>query len=70
MSDDFPKPVLRRDPEGKIALKGTNSTLTCEAASSDLSPLRIEWKKDNVVSAYLSLLAVDVMFGLPAISPC
>lgn len=48
-SDDFPKPVIRKDPQSQIALKDGMLNLTCAAATSSNSQLTIEWKKDHVV---------------------
>ncbi|ELU11894.1 hypothetical protein CAPTEDRAFT_221265 [Capitella teleta] len=43
----YPKPVLQQDPEGQIALKGSNATLVCEGISSDPSAIIVHWKKDG-----------------------
>lgn len=48
-ADDYPKPVLRRDPESQVALRDSNATLVCEAVSTDPSTLEVVWKKDGQV---------------------
>uniref|UniRef100_A0AAQ4PIQ1 Leucine rich repeats and immunoglobulin like domains 3 n=1 Tax=Gasterosteus aculeatus aculeatus TaxID=481459 RepID=A0AAQ4PIQ1_GASAC len=47
--DDFPKPQITVQPETQSALKGTNVTFVCSAASSSDSPMTFAWKKDNEV---------------------
>ncbi|XP_031721676.1 leucine-rich repeats and immunoglobulin-like domains protein 3 isoform X2 [Anarrhichthys ocellatus] len=47
--DDFPKPQITVQPETQSALKGTNVTFICSAASSSDSPMTFAWKKDNEV---------------------
>ncbi|KAM4711658.1 leucine-rich repeats and immunoglobulin-like domains protein 3 isoform 1-T1 [Anableps anableps] len=47
--DDFPKPKITVQPETQSALKGTNVTFVCSAASSSDSPMTFAWKKDNEV---------------------
>uniref|UniRef100_A0A3P8TLW8 Leucine-rich repeats and immunoglobulin-like domains 3 n=1 Tax=Amphiprion percula TaxID=161767 RepID=A0A3P8TLW8_AMPPE len=47
--DDFPKPQITVQPETQTALKGTNVTFVCSAASSSDSPMTFAWKKDNEV---------------------
>lgn len=47
--DDFPKPQITVQPETRSALKGTNVTFVCSAASSSDSPMTFAWKKDNEV---------------------
>ncbi|KAM4569438.1 leucine-rich repeats and immunoglobulin-like domains protein 3 [Odontesthes bonariensis] len=47
--DDFPKPQITVQPETQSALKGTNVTFVCSAASSSDSPMTFSWKKDNEV---------------------
>lgn len=47
--DDFPKPKITVQPETQSALKGTNVTFICSAASSSDSPMTFAWKKDNEV---------------------
>uniref|UniRef100_A0A3B4XH79 Leucine-rich repeats and immunoglobulin-like domains 3 n=1 Tax=Seriola lalandi dorsalis TaxID=1841481 RepID=A0A3B4XH79_SERLL len=44
---DFPKPQITVQPETQSALKGTNVTFVCSAASSSDSPMTFAWKKDN-----------------------
>uniref|UniRef100_A0A3B5L3B0 Ig-like domain-containing protein n=1 Tax=Xiphophorus couchianus TaxID=32473 RepID=A0A3B5L3B0_9TELE len=46
---DFPKPKITVQPETQSALKGTNVTFVCSAASSSDSPMTFAWKKDNEV---------------------
>uniref|UniRef100_A0A3Q4ATV5 Ig-like domain-containing protein n=1 Tax=Mola mola TaxID=94237 RepID=A0A3Q4ATV5_MOLML len=46
---DFPKPQITVQPETQSALKGTNVTFICSAASSSDSPMTFAWKKDNEV---------------------
>lgn len=48
-TDDFPKPQITVQPETQSALKGTNVTFICSAASSSDSPMTFAWKKDNEV---------------------
>ncbi|XP_063783438.1 leucine-rich repeats and immunoglobulin-like domains protein 3 isoform X1 [Pseudophryne corroboree] len=45
--DDFPKPQFTVQPETQSALKGSNVSFTCSAASSSDSPMTFSWKKDN-----------------------
>ncbi|KAM9328840.1 leucine-rich repeats and immunoglobulin-like domains protein 3 [Pholidichthys leucotaenia] len=45
--DDFPKPQITVQPETQSALKGSNVTFVCSAASSSDSPMTFAWKKDN-----------------------
>ncbi|KAM6895606.1 leucine-rich repeats and immunoglobulin-like domains protein 3 [Xenentodon cancila] len=47
--DDFPKPQITVQPETRSALKGTNVTFLCSAASSSDSPMTFAWKKDNEI---------------------
>uniref|UniRef100_A0A674MXD0 Leucine-rich repeats and immunoglobulin-like domains 3 n=1 Tax=Takifugu rubripes TaxID=31033 RepID=A0A674MXD0_TAKRU len=47
--DDFPKPQITVQPETQSALKGSNVTFICSAASSSDSPMTFSWKKDNEV---------------------
>ena len=44
----IPKPVLVQQPVTQIALKGSNLTLVCEAASSQAAMTPV-WKRDNEV---------------------
>ncbi|KAG7320204.1 hypothetical protein KOW79_016057 [Hemibagrus wyckioides] len=46
---DFPKPQITLQPETQSAIKGTNVTFVCSAASSSDSPMTFAWKKDNEV---------------------
>ncbi|KAB5542124.1 hypothetical protein PHYPO_G00087830 [Pangasianodon hypophthalmus] len=46
---DFPKPQITVQPETQSAIKGTNVTFVCSAASSSDSPMTFAWKKDNEV---------------------
>ncbi|KAH0520377.1 Leucine-rich repeats and immunoglobulin-like domains protein 3 [Microtus ochrogaster] len=46
-SDDFPKPQITVQPETQSAIKGSNVSFTCSAASSSDSPMTFAWKKDN-----------------------
>lgn len=48
-ADDFPKPQITVQPETQSALKGSNVTFICSAASSSDSPMTFAWKKDNEV---------------------
>lgn len=48
-TDDFPKPSITVQPETQSALKGSNVTFICSAASSSDSPMTFAWKKDNEV---------------------
>ena len=48
--DDFPKPIIIKDPQSQIALKDGTLNLTCTAATSSDSQLKIDWKKDHVVN--------------------
>ncbi|XP_056312273.1 leucine-rich repeats and immunoglobulin-like domains protein 3 [Danio aesculapii] len=45
--DDFPKPQITVQPETQSAIKGSNVTFVCSAASSSDSPMTFAWKKDN-----------------------
>uniref|UniRef100_A0A8C5MJV5 Leucine rich repeats and immunoglobulin like domains 3 n=1 Tax=Leptobrachium leishanense TaxID=445787 RepID=A0A8C5MJV5_9ANUR len=45
--EDFPKPQMILQPETQSALKGSNVSFVCSAASSSDSPLTFSWKKDN-----------------------
>ncbi|XP_061839612.1 leucine-rich repeats and immunoglobulin-like domains protein 3 [Nerophis lumbriciformis] len=45
--DDFPKPQITVQPETQSALKGSDVTFVCSAASSSDSPMTFAWKKDN-----------------------
>ncbi|XP_059101601.1 leucine-rich repeats and immunoglobulin-like domains protein 3 [Peromyscus eremicus] len=45
--DDFPKPQITVQPETQSAIKGSNVSFTCSAASSSDSPMTFAWKKDN-----------------------
>ncbi|XP_067110381.1 leucine-rich repeats and immunoglobulin-like domains protein 3 [Osmerus mordax] len=45
--DDFPKPQITVQPDTQSAIKGTNVTFVCSAASSSDSPMTFAWKKDN-----------------------
>ncbi|KAJ8411297.1 hypothetical protein AAFF_G00173030 [Aldrovandia affinis] len=45
--DDFPKPQITVQPETQAALRGSNVTFICSAASSSDSPMTFAWKKDN-----------------------
>ncbi|KAG5830333.1 hypothetical protein ANANG_G00309350 [Anguilla anguilla] len=45
--DDFPKPQITVQPETQSALRGSNVTFVCSAASSSDSPMTFAWKKDN-----------------------
>uniref|UniRef100_A0A8C6P748 Leucine-rich repeats and immunoglobulin-like domains 3 n=1 Tax=Nothobranchius furzeri TaxID=105023 RepID=A0A8C6P748_NOTFU len=47
--DDFPKPQITLQPETQSALKNSNVTFVCSAASSSDSPMTFAWKKDNEV---------------------
>ncbi|XP_055761526.1 leucine-rich repeats and immunoglobulin-like domains protein 3 [Salvelinus fontinalis] len=47
--DDFPKPQITVQPETQSAIKSTNVTFVCSAASSSDSPMTFAWKKDNEV---------------------
>ncbi|XP_044133024.1 leucine-rich repeats and immunoglobulin-like domains protein 3 [Bufo gargarizans] len=47
--DDFPKPQITVQPETQSALKGSNVTFICSAASSSDSPMTFSWKKDNEI---------------------
>ncbi|KAK1789528.1 hypothetical protein P4O66_015446 [Electrophorus voltai] len=47
--DDFPKPQITVQPETQSAIKGTNVSFVCSAASSSDSPMTFAWKKDNEV---------------------
>ncbi|KAJ8374053.1 hypothetical protein SKAU_G00046330 [Synaphobranchus kaupii] len=45
--DDFPKPQITVQPETQSALRESNVTFVCSAASSSDSPMTFAWKKDN-----------------------
>uniref|UniRef100_A0A4W3JIL3 Leucine-rich repeats and immunoglobulin-like domains 3 n=1 Tax=Callorhinchus milii TaxID=7868 RepID=A0A4W3JIL3_CALMI len=45
--DDFPKPEIIEQPETQAAVKESNVTFICSAASSSDSPMTFAWKKDN-----------------------
>ncbi|NP_796126.4 leucine-rich repeats and immunoglobulin-like domains protein 3 precursor [Mus musculus] len=45
--DDFPKPQITVQPETQSAIKGSDVSFTCSAASSSDSPMTFAWKKDN-----------------------
>ncbi|XP_077121492.1 leucine-rich repeats and immunoglobulin-like domains protein 3 isoform X1 [Ranitomeya variabilis] len=47
--DDFPKPQITVQPETHSAIKGSNVTFVCSAASSSESPMTFSWKKDNEI---------------------
>nr|XP_055046623.1 leucine-rich repeats and immunoglobulin-like domains protein 3 [Misgurnus anguillicaudatus] len=47
--DDLPKPQIIIQPETQSAIKGTNVTFVCSAASSSDSPMTFAWKKDNEI---------------------
>ncbi|XP_008314176.1 leucine-rich repeats and immunoglobulin-like domains protein 3 [Cynoglossus semilaevis] len=47
--DDFPNPQITVQPDTQSALKGSNVTFVCSAASSSDSPMKFAWKKDNEV---------------------
>ncbi|KAM4677054.1 leucine-rich repeats and immunoglobulin-like domains protein 3 [Discoglossus pictus] len=47
--DDFPKPQIIVQPETQAAIKGSNVSFICSAASSSDSPMIFAWKKDNEV---------------------
>ncbi|KAG9490248.1 hypothetical protein GDO78_005898 [Eleutherodactylus coqui] len=47
--DDFPKPQITVQPETQSAIKGSNVTFICSAASSSDSPMTFSWKKDNEI---------------------
>ncbi|XP_059360653.1 leucine-rich repeats and immunoglobulin-like domains protein 3 isoform X1 [Carassius carassius] len=47
--DDFPKPQITVQPETQSAIKDTNVTFVCSAASSSDSPMTFAWKKDNEI---------------------
>ncbi|XP_015255619.1 PREDICTED: leucine-rich repeats and immunoglobulin-like domains protein 3 [Cyprinodon variegatus] len=49
VGEDLPKPKITVQPETQSALKGTNVTFVCSAASSSDSPMNFSWKKDNEV---------------------
>lgn len=46
-ADDFPKPQITVQPETQSAIKGSNLSFICSAASSSDSPMTFAWKKDN-----------------------
>lgn len=46
-ADDFPKPQITVQPETQSAIKGSNLSFVCSAASSSDSPMTFAWKKDN-----------------------
>ncbi|XP_026556239.1 leucine-rich repeats and immunoglobulin-like domains protein 3 isoform X2 [Pseudonaja textilis] len=45
--DDFPKPQITVQPETQSAVKGSNLSFICSAASSSDSQMTFAWKKDN-----------------------
>ncbi|KAJ8786799.1 hypothetical protein J1605_023457 [Eschrichtius robustus] len=45
--NDFPKPQITVQPETQSAIKGSNLSFVCSAASSSDSPMTFAWKKDN-----------------------
>ncbi|XP_054844418.1 leucine-rich repeats and immunoglobulin-like domains protein 3 isoform X2 [Eublepharis macularius] len=45
--DDFPKPQITVQPETQSAIKGSNLSFICSAASSSDSPMTFAWKKDG-----------------------
>ncbi|XP_029471668.1 leucine-rich repeats and immunoglobulin-like domains protein 3 isoform X2 [Rhinatrema bivittatum] len=45
--DDFPKPQITVQPETQSAIKGSNVSFICSAASSSNSPMTFAWRKDN-----------------------
>uniref|UniRef100_A0A8C2VMP6 Leucine rich repeats and immunoglobulin like domains 3 n=2 Tax=Chinchilla lanigera TaxID=34839 RepID=A0A8C2VMP6_CHILA len=45
--DDFPKPQITVQPETQSAIKGSNLSFICSAASSSDSPMTFAWRKDN-----------------------
>ncbi|XP_067284670.1 leucine-rich repeats and immunoglobulin-like domains protein 3 [Pseudorasbora parva] len=45
--DDFPKPQITVQPETQSAIRGSNVSFVCSAASSSDSPMTFAWKKDN-----------------------
>ncbi|XP_019371320.1 PREDICTED: leucine-rich repeats and immunoglobulin-like domains protein 3, partial [Gavialis gangeticus] len=45
--DDFPKPQITVQPETQSAIRGSNLSFVCSAASSSDSPMTFAWKKDN-----------------------
>ncbi|XP_073476080.1 leucine-rich repeats and immunoglobulin-like domains protein 3 isoform X1 [Aquarana catesbeiana] len=45
--DDFPKPQITVQPETQSAIRGSNVSFICSAASSSDSPMTFSWKKDN-----------------------
>ncbi|XP_053572722.1 leucine-rich repeats and immunoglobulin-like domains protein 3 [Bombina bombina] len=47
--DDFPKPQITVQPETQSAIKGSNVSFICSAASSSDSPMTFAWKKDNEI---------------------
>ncbi|XP_032894010.1 leucine-rich repeats and immunoglobulin-like domains protein 3 [Amblyraja radiata] len=47
--DDFPKPEIMEQPETQAAVKHSNVSFICSAASSSDSPMTFAWKKDNEV---------------------
>ncbi|XP_072408027.1 leucine-rich repeats and immunoglobulin-like domains protein 3 isoform X1 [Chiloscyllium punctatum] len=47
--DDFPKPEIIEQPETQAAVKDSNVSFICSAASSSDSPMTFAWKKDNEV---------------------
>lgn len=58
-SDDFAKPVIKKDPQSQIALRDGILNFTCVAVSSSSSQITIEWKKDHVVTFALICLLKD-----------
>ncbi|XP_072257527.1 leucine-rich repeats and immunoglobulin-like domains protein 3 [Pyxicephalus adspersus] len=45
--DDFPTPQITVQPETQSAIKGSNVSFICSAASSSDSLMTFSWKKDN-----------------------
>ncbi|KAJ6653628.1 hypothetical protein lerEdw1_009004 [Lerista edwardsae] len=45
--DDFPKPQITVQPETQSAIRGSNLSFICSAASSSDSPMTFAWKKDS-----------------------
>ncbi|KAK3605813.1 hypothetical protein CHS0354_002430 [Potamilus streckersoni] len=47
----YPKPVIIKNPQTQMILKGENVTLNCSAASTESqgTPTQFHWKKDNML---------------------
>ncbi|XP_075930281.1 leucine-rich repeats and immunoglobulin-like domains protein 3 [Petromyzon marinus] len=45
--DDYPKPHMVVHPETRAAVRGSNVSFMCSAASSSESPVTFLWRKDN-----------------------